>query len=136
MQREPEQEHRARRHRQEPERARSRRRAQRVGQVGTDHQELAVRDVHDAEQPVLQIETDRDQRVDTAGDEAGDREVREERYFHAGFGKTGAAVARSLGHTTSNSPFSHWPIVPGVVMFSLPWKRIGPTTVWNSVTAT
>ncbi len=53
-------------------------------------------------------------------------------HFHSGLGNTSGAVARWGGHTTWNSPFCHWDTVPGVATFSLPSKRMGPTTVWNS----
>jgi len=41
---------------------------------GPDHEELAVRDVEDAHQPVLQIQPERDERVDAPGDETGGEE--------------------------------------------------------------
>src|SRR6218665_1365047 len=50
-------------------------------------------------------------------------------YFQAGFGETSVAVARSFGHTTSNSPLIHWLTVPGTEAFSLPWNLIGPRIV-------
>jgi hypothetical protein len=40
-------------------------------QVRAQHQELAMRDVQDAHQPVLQVQAQRDQRVDAPGDETG-----------------------------------------------------------------
>jgi len=40
-------------------------------EIGAEHQELAVRDVHDAHQPVLQVEADGDHGIDATGDQAG-----------------------------------------------------------------
>jgi hypothetical protein len=41
------------------------------GDEGPQHQELAVRDVEDAHQAVLEIQSQRDERVDAAGDDPG-----------------------------------------------------------------
>ena len=43
------------------------------GEVGAQHQELAVRDVQDAHQAVLQVQAERDQRIDAARDQAAGR---------------------------------------------------------------
>ncbi len=51
------------------------RRLRRPGEEGAEHQELAVGDVQDAHQPVLQVEAERDQRIDAAGDQAGGDEL-------------------------------------------------------------
>ena len=48
-------------------------------------------------------------------------------------GKTGAAVARSFGQMTSNSPFCHWPTEPGVLMFSLPWENWLRLAIWLAI---
>ena len=125
------------------------------GGEGAEHQELAMRDVEDAHQPVLQVQAERDQRVDAAGDQAGGDQldprprrhglvpVGGERagparptYFQAGLFGFSAAVAIAFGQTTSNSPFCHWLTLPGVPTFSLPAKRILPRIVECSWPAT
>ena len=59
------------RHRHHQQRRQAQRGLRHPGEVGADHQELAVRDVQDAHQPVLQVQAERHQRVDAAGDQAG-----------------------------------------------------------------
>jgi len=44
------------------------------GEVCPHHEELAMRDVEDAHQPVLQVQPERDERIDAAGDETGGEE--------------------------------------------------------------
>ena len=112
------------------------------GQVGAEHQELAVRDVQDAHQPVLQVQPERDQRVDAAGDQAGGEQlepapsVSGHVHFQAASAAFSGAVAIVFGHTTSNSPFCHWLTVPGVPTFSLPANLMLPMMVLCSVPAT
>ena len=43
----------------------------RPGEKGAQHQEFAMRDVEHPHQPVLQVEAERDQRIDAPGDETG-----------------------------------------------------------------
>ena len=53
-----------------------------------------------------------------------------------GLGGISGAVAIAFGQTTSNSPFCHWPTLPGVPTFSLPTNLILPRMVVCSVPAT
>src|SRR3990167_6355639 len=62
--------------------------------------------------------------------------ARGELYFQAGFAGLSLAVATFCGHTTSNSPFCHWPTVPGVPTFSLPLNLMSPMMVLCVVLAT
>ena len=98
-----------------------------------------MRNVEDAHQPVLQVQPERHQGVDAPGDETGGDQFdpgREGHHFQAGLFGFSRAVAIFAGHTTSNSPFCHWPTLPGVPTFSLPSKRMSPRMVLWVVPAT
>ncbi|MNT58376.1 hypothetical protein D3C72_1958050 [compost metagenome] len=71
MQHQPQPHQQAEQHRHHPQRRQAERGLHHPGQVGPHHQELAVRDVEDAHQPVLQVQPQRDERVDAPGDETG-----------------------------------------------------------------
>src|SRR5438093_1559519 len=76
------------------------RRVQRIGNVGAEHEELTVGDVEHAHQAVLEIEAQRDQRVDAADDQATERHVEEEREVHPRY----ALSTRASRATDAGSP--------------------------------
>ena len=70
-------------------------RVQGEGEVGPEHQELAVRDVEHPHEPVLEVQPQRDERVDAARREPADDDVGEKRPRH-GRTRVGAPDPRRL----------------------------------------